>query len=126
MRRRVPPLAFVVLLAPMPACVPRAAAPDLPAPSGVTLDVESHSWNDIAVYAVSEGVRTRLGTVTAMRAASFGIPSRLVTPGSVVRLVAEPIGSVGAVATEALALKPGHRIRWTLERDLALSSVGVW
>jgi hypothetical protein len=105
-----------------------ASLPD-PAPSPeptVDLQVQNHHWRDLTLYAIHDGQRSRIGTVTAVSTAVFTLPAHLLAANGEMRFVADAIGSQDTVTTERLIVRPGQRVGWTLESDLARSSVAIW
>jgi hypothetical protein len=94
------------------------------APLGeVTIDVVNHHWLDVVVYVVHDGRRDRLGTATATTTTEFKLPIRVLGAGRDYRLLGDPIGSRSGVATETLHAENGEVVTWTLESDLARSTV---
>lgn len=91
-----------------------------------TLFVENHNWSDVAIIALHQGQRTRLGTVTAASSKSFVFPRQLVGDLAGVRLIADAIGSPDQQTTEVIVLRPGTRVTWTLEDALVRSSLTVY
>ena len=107
----------------------QGAVQDAPPPSGntlVPLEVESHYWGDVVIFLVSGGSRERLGMVTAMSKGTFSFPYRRLTAGGSTQLYAYPIGGAPGVLTDPLQVQPGQTISWTLEGDLARSSLAVY
>jgi hypothetical protein len=104
---------------------PTEPAPD-DKPADVLLDVINHNWLDVIIYVVHDGARTRVGTASASSQSNFTLPARLLGQGREIRLLGHPIGGSGRATTETLVVQPGQWIEWTLESDLARSSVGVF
>src|SRR5947207_15301605 len=74
--------------------------------STVDLKVVNDNYNDIDVYAVRNGERTRVGTVTGNSSQSFTL-DRSLFPTNDVTLVAVPIGGFGAASSGRLSVSPG-------------------
>lgn len=91
-----------------------------------TLFVENHNWSDVAIIALHQGQRTRLGTVTAASSKRFVFPRHLVGDVAGIRLIADAIGSTDQEVTEVIVLQPGTRVTWTLQDALARSSLTVY
>jgi hypothetical protein len=89
----------------------------------VTIDIVNHHWLDVVVYVVHDGRRDRLGTATATTTTEFRLPIRMLGAGRDYRLLGDPIGSRSGVATETLHAEDGEVVTWTLESDLARSTV---
>lgn len=76
--------------------------------------VDSRYPGPVIVYAVTHGLRQRLGTVTAFRSVRLVLPPDLLRRGRVVHLLARPLGERTEVVTEAFDVEGGDRVRWTL------------
>jgi hypothetical protein len=96
-----------------------------PGNAELALIIENHHWNDVRIYILHDGVRERLGTVTATSSQSFVIPFRRLGATGTIRLMADPIGGASVLTSESLAVQPGQSITWTLENSLSRSSVMV-
>ena len=97
------------------------------APEGeVALTVSNHNYLDVVIYVLHDGQVSRVGTVTGSASATFYLPSRLLGIGREIGLLGDPIGGTAVARTELLVVQPGQYIEWTLETDLARSSVGVY
>jgi hypothetical protein len=109
------------------ACARHQGVPDdvTPMAGEVAIVVQNHNWNEVNVYILHDGVRDRLGTVTAASTQSFVVPLRRFGPSAVFRLVAMQIGSNDTYQTETLLVQAGQQITYTLESDLRRSSVMV-
>ena len=132
--RSVPAIRVGTVLAALlfvaPACfwhrkAAREAALDVPE-AEIALRVTNHNFLDVTVYALHNGQRTRVGTVTGSSAQVFYLPPRLLGLGREIQLLGDPIGSTDFALTETLMVQPGQYIEWTLETDLRRSSVGVY
>jgi hypothetical protein len=102
------------------------ALADADASGPIAVEVDNHGWHDAAIYVVSGGVMTRVGTVTGVSSRTFIVPSERVRATGDFRLIAHPIGTTGGLSTEQLLVRPGQLVRWTLEQHLPNSSVGVY
>lgn len=112
---------FVVfLLAITVACARRKANPDEPVPeflADVALEVENRNFLDVTVYLIQHGNRQRLGTVTGSSTATVMIPKQFLRGYSAeLRFLADPVGSPNAVVSDAVSLRPGEHIHWTLDK----------
>jgi hypothetical protein len=106
--------------APSPAQPPAA---ETKAPISVTVD--NRNWLDVVVYVVSDGMRTRLGLVTATTAHTFTIGSRLLSHVGELHFVADPVGDGHYFESEAIVVHPGQRVSWTLQSGLERSALSV-
>ena len=92
----------------------------------VALRVLNHANLDVVIYLVHDGVRTRIGTVTAASSAAFILPVTSLGQGREIRLFGDPIGGRDHAETEQIVVQPGQQIEWTLESELRRSSVAVY
>jgi hypothetical protein len=123
-------LALTITLAVTSACAtqrePKQLTRAAPATAPILLRVDSHHWSDVAVYAVRDGIRLRLGTVNAAGSATFRVPPYLLNLAGELQLVGDPLGGGRPVRMEPVYVRPGGRAEWTLESGLQNSSLGVW
>jgi hypothetical protein len=91
----------------------------------ITVRVVNHAWLDIAIYLLQGSHRDRIGTATASSTSTFQIPLRQLSAGAEYRLFGDPVGSRQTVRSEALHAQDGDVVTWTLEDDLARSSIDV-
>ena len=96
------------------------------APSGeIALVVDNHHWSDVIVSVVHDGVAERVGLATAVKSSSFILQSRRLGQTGLIRLRGHAIGSPEDHTSDSFLVQPGQEILWTLEGDLARSSVAV-
>ncbi len=91
-----------------------------------TVRVINDNWNDITVYAVRNGYRRRLGTVTSFTSRVLTLPPTLLIPSDGLRLVADPIGSRGVYVTEPLVVNAGDVVEWTVRNNIRLSNIFIY
>jgi len=91
----------------------------------LTLRVVNHSWLDVNIFVLQGTRRDRIGTATATSTTQFVVDLRRFSAGREYRLYADPVGSRTTVRSEALHAQDGDIVTWTLEDDLARSSVDV-
>jgi hypothetical protein len=101
---------------------PLATPPD----DAVVLEVENHNWADIVLYVVHDGVHTRFAQVAATQNVSMKIPPQLHGQMGVIRIAARRIGGLDSFVSQAISLRGNASVRFTIESNLARSSVGVW
>ncbi len=83
----------------------------------VPLEVENRNFLDMTVYLLQQGSRQRLGTVTGASTSTVMIPKRFLRGYfGELRFVADPIGSRDAVVSDAVSIRPGEHIHWTLDK----------
>ncbi len=106
------------------ACTRTNEAAGTLAPANVIgLRVQNNNFLDVDVYALSQGVPTRLGTVTGNTARTFVVDGSLVTQDF--RIIATPIGGSGQASTGALLVSPGQTIEFTVGSTLRNSTVSI-
>jgi len=116
-----------MLLATM-GCARHGPSSDTAAPGVATeivLVVDNHHWNDVVISVLHDGVADRIGMATAVKISTFILPSRRLGTSGSIRLRAHAVGAPDDHTTDAFPVQPGQEIEWTLESDLARSSVAV-
>ena len=116
-------LALALLLA--PAC--RTADPydaDDPRPQGALLVVQNQNFADIDVFAVGDGLATRVGTVTGNSTTRFAISESL-RSSQQLRIVGTPIGGNGRATTGPIQVQGGETITFVISPTLRGSSVTI-
>ena len=88
----------------------------------VTLQVVNNNWNDMVIYALVDGTRTRLGDVGASRTATLRLPTTLVTASGMLQLILDPLGSRTTFRTGQIMVNGGQRVRLLIENELRLTS----
>ncbi len=91
-----------------------------------TVRVINDNWNDITVYAVRNGYRRRLGTVTSFTSRVLTLPPTLLILNDELRLVADPIGSRGVYVSEPLVVNAGDVVEWTVRNNIRLSNIFIY
>lgn len=101
-------------------CARRKANPDELAPeylADVALEVENRNFLDVTVYLLQQGNRQRLGTATGSTTTTVMIPKRFLRGyAGELRFIADPVGSPVAVVSDAVSIRPGEHIHWTLDK----------
>ena len=99
---------------------------DRPRPATeVVLLIDNHHWNDVIISVLHDGIVDRIGMATAVKISTFVLPSRRLGTSGVIRLRGHAVGAPDEHTTDAFPVQPGQEIEWTLESDLARSSVAV-
>jgi hypothetical protein len=96
-----------------------------PAVEAVTLRVDNHFRADIAIFVQRGSVRSRLGTVVTAATVTFRVPPTYVGDTGGFYLIADPVGASG-IRSERIIVRGGERITWSLESDLARSTLGIF
>jgi hypothetical protein len=117
-------VAILLLAAAVSACAERGRGPwEEASPYGpLTLEVRNNNYLDVVVYAVPDGMRRRLGTVTGTGHAVFEIPSEAVLHSTGFRLEADPVGSREAYVSEPIFASPGSVVVLEIGSVLSTSS----
>jgi hypothetical protein len=79
-------------------------------PVRTTIDVQNQDFNDMTVYVIVGGARTRLGVAPGNKTTVLTIPEYLLTGTSFVRFVADPIGGNRTPVTEEIDVTPGDQL----------------
>jgi len=88
----------------------------------VTLEVVNHNWNDIVIYALVDGTRTRLGDVSSSRTTTLKLPNTLINSTGMLQLLLDPLGSRSTFRTGAIMVNGGQQVRLQIENELRLST----
>lgn len=120
--------AFVALglaAAPQPGPVsPQRAVADTPAHAQqITVQVQNNNFSDMDVYAVSQGMTWRLGTVSGLETSTFTMPQGMVVPDEEVRLVFAPIGGWNYWVSPPVLVSPGDKVKSQIGSMLDFSTV---
>src|SRR5689334_3545835 len=92
--------------------------------TAIGLHVKNDNFLDMDVYAVSDGLATRLGTVTGNGSRNFVLdPS--ITSNQDFRIVATPIGGNGRASSGNILVGPGQTIDFTIGAILRNSNVFI-
>ena len=86
------------------------------------IQVRNHNWMDMTVYAIRNGSRIRVGTVTSGMVERFQLPRGFDLAAGALRLEADPIGSDESFVSGPIAVEVGTVVNWTIENHIALSS----
>ena len=91
----------------------------------ITVRVVNRAWLDVTVYLLQGSHRDRIGVATASSTSTFQIALRQLSAGAEYRLYGDPIGSRQGVRSEPLHAQDGDVVTWTIEDNLARSSIDV-
>lgn len=116
--------AFVLL---MSGCGAKHKGGERPVPSlPARLQVENQNWLDVVIYVVHDGQTSRLGSATAAKTTDFMLRSSVLGQLGTIQLIADPVGAPNGITSPTIVVKPGARVVWTLQKDLARSSLSVY
>lgn len=99
------------------------ASGDVAPSSVITLRVTNDNFLDMDVYAVAQGLATRVGTVTGNSARTFVLNSSLAAQDF--RVVATPIGGNGRASSGVLAVSAGEMVDFRIGSILSNSSAVI-
>ena len=109
-RRTIAALMLALAMA-LPGChAPGPPRNEDEAPKVTTIDVQNQGFNDMTIYAIVGGARTRLGIAPGNRTTTLTIPAYLVSVTTFLRFVADPIGGNRTPVTEEMDVSPGDQI----------------
>jgi type IV pilus biogenesis protein CpaD/CtpE len=89
------------------------------------LVVENNKWLDVNVFAVRNGTRHRLGSVTSLQTERFRLPSWTTVGAAELRLLIDPVGSEQVHLTEPILVSTGSSIVFKVADYLPLSAYSV-
>jgi hypothetical protein len=99
------------------------AAGEISPANMITVVVKNENFLDMDVYAVSQGLATRLGTVTGNGTRTFLSDASMAAQDF--RIVATPIGGNGRASTGALVVSPGQTVDFRIGSTMRNSSVFI-
>jgi hypothetical protein len=79
-------------------------------PVRTTIDVQNQDFNDMRVYVIANGARTRLGIAYGNKTTVLTIPDYLLTGTTFLRFVCDPIGGNRTPVTEEVDVTPGDEL----------------
>jgi hypothetical protein len=88
----------------------------------VELQVHNDNFLDVAIYALQNGGRVRLGSVTGKSRAALKIPASAVVRADGFRLEVDPVGSPETYVTERILASPGSVVVLDVGSVLRMSS----
>ncbi len=91
----------------------------------IYIAVTNHNSLDMDIYAVHEGMRTRLGMVTTSSTGHFKARSGQFGGNGDFQLYAHPIGGRSGLFSERVLAAPGNILEWSIEAVLSQSTLVV-
>lgn len=97
----------------------------------IPVQVQNDNMQDVNVYVVHGGLRSRVGIAGAASATTFVFPARYSAGAVTVQLLAVPLigGRFGfrhSILSDPITVHAGQRILFNLESDLSRSTIGVY
>lgn len=88
----------------------RAARNANEGPARTTIEVQNEDFNDMNVYVLVNGSRTRLGIANGNKTTVLTIPEYLLSGTTFLRFVANPIGGNRTPVSEEVDVSPGDQL----------------
>ena len=79
-------------------------------PVHTTIEVQNEDFNDMTVYVLSNGARTRLGIAPGNKNTVLTIPEYLIHGVPLMRFVAEPLAGSRSPVSEEVDVNPGDQL----------------
>lgn len=97
----------------------------------IPLEVQNDNMQDVNVYVLHGGLRSRIGIAGAASATTFVFPARYSAGATTVQLMAVPLigGRFGfrhSILSDPISVHAGQKILFNLESDLSRSTIGVY
>ena len=125
--RRLAPAVLVLLFAAcglfgrQPGDVSRGEAQEAP----IRVKATNLAWKNIHVYAIAGASWQSLGVLSSQGEETWELGVTLTAGRREIRLAADPVGSRRAFISDPILVEPGDLVEWTIQDNLALSSVSV-
>lgn len=104
----------VLILLVLAACSGNPREREIAGEEETTVRVENRAWTDMTVYAIADGQRVRLGSVTGTTTTVLRIPQRVVGFGRSLTFVVDPLGSARTSSSFEIYVRPGEQITLTI------------
>jgi hypothetical protein len=101
---------LVIASAMLAACASSSTTASQVRDQAATVVVDNQSVLDMNIYAIRGGQRVRLGTANSLRKTKLTIPASMVFGTSMLRFLADPIGSTRAPISEEISVTAGDEI----------------
>lgn len=97
----------------------------------IPVAVQNDNMQDLTIFVLHDGARTRIGVAGAAQSTNFIFPTQYAANAGTVRLAAVPLigGRFGwrkSIVSEAISVHYGERVVFSLEPDLARSTIAVY
>jgi hypothetical protein len=97
----------------------------------IRVDVQNDNMQDVNVYVLHGGLRSRVGVAGAASASSFTFPAYYAARATMVQIAAVPLigGRFGwrkSIVSDPVSVQFGQRILFSLESDLSRSTIAVY
>lgn len=97
----------------------------------IPVEVQNDNMQDLNIFVLHGGSRTRIGIAGAAQKTNFNFPAHYSAGAATVRLAAVPLigGRFGwrkSILSEAINVHGGERVVFSLESDLARSTIAIY
>ena len=97
----------------------------------IPVAIQNDNMQDLNIYVLHGGMRTRIGIAGAAQATAFTFPAHYSSGATTIRIAAVPLigGRFGwrkSIISDAVVVHAGQRIVFSLESDLARSTIAVY
>lgn len=118
-------VALGLAAAPRPGLMPpQHAAATTPAPDRqITVQVQNNNFQDVDVYAITQGMTWRLGTVAGLEETTFTLPRGMAVSDAELRLAFAPIAGWNYWVSPPVLVSPGDRLTSQIGSMLDFSTV---
>ncbi len=90
------------------------------------MSVENRTFQDVVIWVIYDGIRSRVGTVTATASGNFVMKSEILRQPGTLQFAAHAVGEGRRVfVSERIGVQPGQRVEWILEPGFERSSLTV-
>lgn len=93
--------------------------------AAVMVHVDNRSWSTMHLYVLSDGQWNSLGQLSSQATADYQIPRSMLAGARLIRLAADPVGSVQAYLSDEIHVLPGDVVEWKLADQPQFSSLSV-
>lgn len=104
---------------------PLAMQEAAPADAAPLLHVNNRNWQDMDVWAVRQGTRLRLGTVSSMGSSDFKVSPALSAGAGDFQLLVAPVGETKGFLTQTILLGAGQTLDLQVEHNLNLTTYSI-
>ncbi len=123
-------LAAAALVLALTGCGLFSRQPEEPSPGAtdgpqITVQVRNLAWKNVHVYVIAGANWRSMGVLSSQGEETYRLPRDLMGARQEIRLAADPVGSRHAFISDPVQVEPGDRVTWTIQDNLALSSVFV-
>ncbi len=75
-----------------------------------TIDIQNNDFNDMTIYVLNNGQRSRIGIAPGNKITTLTIPGYLITGISYLRFVASPLAGNRSPVSEEINVSPGDQL----------------